>query len=302
MRSIASLGAAVLVAGVPFTQRPAAIAAADPPRYAAAVGDARVAADAADSALAAAADALDRAIDAGRAASANASTGTAVEEGRFTDAAARARDAAAPLATARLALGRLAGRCATLGLAAPGLAANPAVATAAGDGIADAVPAASGFIGLRADTSLVLDELAAAARALGARDVAAAGSAADRAEAALGRVEPFGVALPALRLWLETAGDLLAAVRSTVSAIDDGDAQAAEEAEARLRDAAGEAAVSDRALSLAISEGASRVLGTQLGQLAGLAREIADARSTLDALRRALVARAGGASERGEAP
>lgn len=290
---ILRLVAVALLAGIPFTQRPLPLAAADPPRYAAAVDDALDAAGTAEAGLVAAANALAAAIDAARAASANASTGEELDATRFEAAAAAAEAAAIPLASARLDLGRLAGPCAALGLTPPQLTLDPNRATAIGQEIAGAGDAASGFIGLRADTSLVLDSLAVAGASLAAGDHAAATEAADVAAAAIERVQPYATTLPALLLWLETSGDLLAAVRDAATALRDGDAAAAATARARLADAAAEAAVSDRALGLAISEGASRVLGSQLGQLAGLARDVADTRTALDSLRDALVARSG---------
>lgn len=291
IRSVVPLVAAALLVGIPFSQRPTTLAAADPPRHATAVSEALSATRTADDALASAADALTDAIDAARRASANASTATTLDEPRFVTAGTRASAAAAPLAAARLALGRVAGRCAALDLQAPQLAIDPGRAISVGQEIEDSSSAAAAFIGLRTDTSLVLDELASAAAALADADHAAALRAADRAAEATARVEPFAVALPALRLWLETSGDLQAAVRDAASALRDGDAAAAAAAQERLRDAGSEAAVADRALALAISEGASRVLGTQLGQLAALARDVADARSALASLRSALLAR-----------
>lgn len=285
--------AAGLLVGIPFSQRPAALAEADPPRYLAAVEDAQLAAVVADAALAAAADALGGAIDAARQASGNASTGVELEPALFEAAGSAATAAAGPLAEARLALGRLAGRCAALGVAAPQLTLDPDRATAVGGELEAAMDAAAGFIGLRADTSLVLESLATAGASLAAGDHAAATAAADRAAAARARVEPYAAALPPLLLWLETSADLLAAVRDAATALRDGNATVAAAARARLADAAAEAAVSDRALGLAISEGASRVLGAQLGQLAGLARDVADTRAALAAVRATLVAQRG---------
>jgi hypothetical protein len=262
------------------------------------VAAARPSAEVAASALDGAAGQLEEAIDATRGASANALAGAHVEADRFAKAAELARAATAPLADARLALAQLRADCAAFGIRGPQLTIDPGRATAAGDAIGDSVDAAAGFIGLRSDTELVLDELSDAAVALRAGDHAAASVAADRAGAAMERVEPVAVALPPLRLWLETSGDLLATVRDAATAIRDGDRSAADDAQERLRDAAGEAAVADRALALATSEGASRVLGSPLQQLADLARDVAEARATVDAVRAALVARVGP----GEAP
>lgn len=295
----AALGAlAILLVGATFAARPAELAGGDPPRHAAAVADALAALDGAEHALDEAAAAVAAAIDAGRAASTNAFTGAAVDASLFTAAAAAARAAAGPVDEARLAVGRVAQRTAALGLEAPRPAFGGARAVSAADEIEASTAAADGFAGLRADTALALDELAGAVDDLGRGDHAAALAAADLVAAALARIEPYAVSLPELRLWLETAGDLREAVRAAAHAIRDGDAEAAADAEARLRDAAGEAAISDRALALAISEGASRVLGRPLGQLARLAREVADAQDALVALRQAVVARAGS----GEAP
>ncbi|HET7686118.1 MAG TPA: hypothetical protein VFM19_06945 [Candidatus Limnocylindria bacterium] len=294
-RRAATLGAvAVLLAGGTFAARPAGLAAGDPPRHAAAVTDALAAIDGAEHALDEAASALAGAIDAARAASTNAFTGETVNGSLFTAAAVATRAAAGPVDEARMAVGRVAQRTAALGLEAPRPALDGSRAVAAGDGIEAATAAAEGFAGLRGDTALALDELAGAVDDLGRGDHAAALGAADRVDEALVRIEPYAVSLPQLRLWLETAGDLNEAVRAAARALREGDAAAAAAAEARLRDAAGEAAVSDRALALAISEGASRVLGTPLGQLGRLAREVADAQDALVALRRAVVARAGG--------
>ena len=292
------LAAAVLAASLPFTQRPTGLAGADPPRHAAAVAEARTSVEVAASALDKAAGQLEAAIEATRGASANALAGARIEADRFEEAADLARAATAPLADARRALSRLRADCAALGIRGPQLTIDSTRATAVGDAIGDAIDAAAGFIGLRADTTVVLDELSDAAAALRTQDHAAASAAAGRAAAAMERVEPFAVALPPLRLWLETSGDLLATVRDAATAIRDGDRAAAAEAQERLRDAAGEAAVSDRALALATSEGASRVLGSPLQQLAELARDVAEARATVDSVRAALVARAGP----GEAP
>ncbi len=287
----ALLLAAVLAAGIPFSQRPVALAEADPPRYAHAVEDATAATDAASDALEEAATALAAAIDTARTASASALSGSVVDVAAFTEAGRLARAAAAPLDEARQAVARAAGRCAALDITVRRLAVNPARAMSAGAAIVDSADAAQGFLGLRQDTTLVLDKLAAAARALAAGDHATALDAAAAAHTAIARVEPYALSLPALRLWLETAGDLLASVGDAALALRNGDAAAAADAQARLRDAAGEAAVSDRALALAISEGASRVLGTPLQQLAELSREVADTRDGLDRVHLALLAR-----------
>ncbi|MEO8245985.1 MAG: hypothetical protein ABI622_02590 [Chloroflexota bacterium] len=284
------LVAGIVLVGAPFTQRAPALAEADPPRYAHAVDDARAAVDGASHALDEAAAALATAIDATRTASASAFSGSAIDAAAFAEAGRLARAAAAPLDEARAALARAAGRCAALAISVRQLTASSARATSAGDAITDSADAARGFLGLRQDTSLVLDELAAAAGALGAGDHGAAFEAADAAGAAMVRIEPYAASLPALRLWLETAGDLLATVDEAASALRDGDAAAAAAAQTRLRDAAGEAAVADRALALAISEGASRVLGSPLQQLAELSRDVADAQDGLDRVDAGLLA------------
>jgi hypothetical protein len=284
------LAAAILGAGAAFSQRPAALANADPPRYAHAVEDAGAAVDRAARALDAAAVALAAAIDVARTASASALGGSEIDDAAFAEAGRRARSAAAPLDEARQALARAAGRCAALGIGVPQLTLGSARATSAGDAIADSADAARGFLGLRQDTTLVLDRLAAAARALAAGEHEAALGAAGDASTAVTRIRPYAASLPALRLWLETAGDLLATVDEAASALRDGDAAAAAAAQARLRDAAGEAAIADRALALAISEGASRVLGSPLQQLAGLSRDVADTQDALDRADAALVA------------
>lgn len=289
---------AVLLVGATFAARPAGLAAGDPPRHAAAVSDALAAIDGAEHALGEAATALAAAIEAARLASTNAFTAEVIDASLFTAAASATRAAAAPVDEARLAVGRVAQRTAALGLAALRPPLDGARAVAAADAIEGATPAAEGFAGLRADTELALDALAAAVEDLGAGDHAAALVAAEEVDAAIGRIEPYALALPELRLWLETTGDLRDAVRAAATAIRDGDREAAAAAQARLADAAGEAAVADRALALAISEGASRVLGTPLGRLARLARDVADAQDALAALRRAVVARSAG----GEAP
>ena len=289
---------AVVAAGMPFSQRPVALAQADPPRYARALQDASVAVDGAAHALDAAAAALATAIDAARTASASALSGTAIDAAAFTEAGRLARSAAAPLDEAREALARAAARCAALGITVPQLTIGSARATSAGDAIADSADAARGFLGLRQDTALVLAGLGTAAEALSAGDHAAALAAAGDARTAVTRIEPYAASLPALRLWLETAGDLLATVDEAVSALRDGDAAAAAAAQARLRDAAGEAAVADRALALAISEGASRVLGSSLQQLAELSRDVADTQDAVDRSAAALLALPAG----GEAP
>ena len=292
------LVAGIVAAGAPFSQRPVALSDADTPRYARAVEDATTAVDGAAHALDEAAAALAMAIEAARTASASALSGSVIDPAAFTDAGQLARSAAGPLDEARRALARAAGRCAALGIGVRQLGIGPARATSAGDAIAESADAARGFLGLRQDTSLVLDQLAVAAAALGEADHLAALAAADAARTALARIEPYALSLPALRLWLETAGDLLVTVDEAASAIRDGDATAAAAAQARLRDAAGEAAVSDRALALAISEGASRVLGSPLQQLAELSRDVADTQDALDRVELSLLARAAP----GEAP
>ncbi len=271
---------------------------ADPPRWATAVAAAQDALDTADQALEAAASRLGDAIEATRRASANASTGDALDAARFDAAGAAANAAADPVDAAAVALRRLASRCSPLDLDVPQLEVTGARATSAGQQIENAAGAAAGFIAFRADAALVLDELATAAAALDHEDAATARASADRAATAHQRIEPLALALPELRLWLETTNDLIGAVGDAARALDDGDAAAADAARARLRDAAGEAPVSDRALALATSEGASRVVGLQLQQLAALARAVADAQDALRPVRAGLLAR----SASGEAP
>ena len=103
-------------------------------------------------------------------------------------------------------------------------------------------------------------------------------------------MRPASSTLPEIRLWLETTSDLLATVREAVRAVRDGNRQAAVAAQRRLVDAAEEAATSDRALGLAVSEGASGVLGTPLLQLATQARALVDAQDAIAAARARLLA------------
>ena len=103
-------------------------------------------------------------------------------------------------------------------------------------------------------------------------------------------MRPASSTLPEIRLWLETTSDLLATVREAVRAVRDGDRQAAVAAQRRLVDAAEEAGTSDRALGLAVSESAGRVLGTPLLQLATQARALVDAQDAIAAARARLLA------------
>ncbi len=288
--AIARVVAAVVLAGLPFALRPGPAFLADPPAFAHGVEAATEAIDRADARAGAALDAVTAAIDATRRASISASTAAALDEPKFAAASSAVRASAAPLVAAAGAVNRARGTLDPFGIGLAAFGTDGNRSAGIGDAVDAARASAAGFIALRTDAGHVLEALRRAAAALGRSDATAAATAADEAAAALELVRPAASTLPELRLWLETTSDLLATVREAVTAVRDGDPEAALAAQRRLADAAEEAAVSDRALGLAVSESAGRVLGTPLLQLATQARALVNTQDALDAAQARLLA------------
>jgi hypothetical protein len=287
---VARAVAAVALAGVPFALRPGPAFLADPPRFAHGVAAANGALADARAQVDTALTAVTAAIDATRKASISASTGASLDEARFGAAASAVRASAGPIAAAAAAMQRARGVLGPFGIRLGPLGTDGDRTAGIGDGVDAARASAGGFIALRTNATAVLEALRRSAMALGRGDATGASAAADEAAAALDLVRPNASTLPELRLWLETTSDLLATVREAVTALRNGDHAAAITAQRRLADAAEEAAVSDRALGLAVSEGAGRVLGTPLLQLATQARALVDAQGALDAAGAGLLA------------
>ena len=287
---VARAVAAVALAGVPFALRPGPAFLADPPRFAHGVDAATVALAGARAQVDTALASVAAAIDATRQASISASTDATLDVATFAAAASAVRASAAPIAAAAAAIQRARGMLAPFEIRLGPLGTDGDRAAGIGDGVDAARASAAGFIALRTNATAVLEALRRSATALGRVDAAGASAAADEAAAALDLVRPNASTLPELRLWLETTSDLLATVREAVTALRNGDHAAAIAAQRRLADAAEESAVSDRALSLAVSEGAGRVLGTPLLQLATQARTLVDAQGALDAASAGLLA------------
>ncbi len=281
---------AALLAGLPFVLRPADAFLADPPAFQHGVDVADGALGSANDRLALALAAVRAAIEATRRASISASTGATLDAGRFTAAAGAVRAAADPLSAAVRAVAIARGTLGPFGLSLPALRTDADRSAAIADQVEAAQASASAFIALRTNATHVLEALRRAAVALADNDADAAAVAADEGAAALELVRPASETLPELRLWLETTSDLLAAVGDAVIAVQNGDAAAAAAAQRRLADAAEEAAVSDRALALSLSESAGRVLGTPLQQLAAQARALVDEQDEVSAARGAVLA------------
>jgi hypothetical protein len=273
---------AVVLLGAVFTLRSADPAQADPPAVAA-LG-ARIAADrtTALSAVDALQHQVTAAIDEARQGAALA-TQDGDQPGPHLEAAGRilARTNALE-ATLRASLRRLAGDLAIRGdREAPRLDIGTGEISAIAGQMASSAPAANGFQRMHLATRTTLERLDAALAALTRHDPPGALAALDQADAAFAVVREWPGQLDTLPVWIDTTGNLLAAVRALAVATRDGDTAAVDRAAEAYRAAAEEARKADLALAIAVAEGASTVTSAPLSAAA-------DIQAQLDATRAAV--------------
>lgn len=145
-------------------------------------------------------------------------------------------------------------------------------------------PAANRFAAMRLRAERVLSGLGTVVEALGAGDVEAARLALDAVRADHEAIAAWEVDLLTLPVWVEAAGSLVGAAEALVSATADRDPEAvADAADAFARQREG-AASADRALRIAMGEGAAAVTAAPLGRLADILRRTAEARATVAAI------------------
>ena len=133
--------------------------------------------------------------------------------------------------------------------------------------LADTIEVADLFAEMRRRAANVPAALDAALAALRVEDLegAAAGAAAARAD--IDAVAGWDVDFLTLPVWIETSDAVVHAVERLIAAVTSGDAAGAERAAADFADLEPDATDADRALQIAISEGAGTIVSAPLARL-----------------------------------
>lgn len=234
-------------------------------------------------ALAALDEALDAALELGREGAAAVVAGDD-PPGPTLLAAGEALTAAMPLAEdASGAMASLESARLAADPAAVPLPAGPDAALIGSIGIqlAGTAKAADTFAAMRHHAADVPVSLEAALAALGRGDPDAAAAHAADARAAHDAVAGWDAGIATLPIWVETAGATIDAVERLVAAVRAGNTAAADAAAADFEELRDPATKADRALAIAISDGAASVVAAPLSRLV-------DAIDALDAQRAAL--------------
>jgi hypothetical protein len=235
----------------------------------------------ADAALAELEHALARALVAGREGAARTATGTEPPGPSFVDAAdvldgAAAVAERADRAVRALGAARVAGAPEGRPLdASP----SPAELSAVSAQLRALATSADGFADLRERAEGLGTLLAEAIERTEAGDLAAAAAAVDAARADYTVVSEWKSGLASLPVWLDTTGQLLGATEDLVAAAETGDAAAALAAAERVAALEEDAVFADRALRIAMSEGASFVAEGPMAALAEAERRTSDTRA-----------------------
>ncbi len=275
----------VLVVGFGFGLRSPDPLTADPALRARLERQAVDQAVAADSALRAVEESLNRAGDDVRLGSGAVGAGTRAPGPYFLNAAARVDQATDARDDADQRLDRLARTLARLGVTdSPSLDWSATDHQALVDQLENAAPAAEVFVTIRLASHEAIHELGLAASAITRSNLVAATDALDAAEAEVATVALAQDRLDTLSIWVDTTEALIAAARDIVDAAEAHDAQALAAASARYAEAAGAASLADRALAVALAEGAGAVVSPAQASLARARRAVADSRAGLIAL------------------
>jgi hypothetical protein len=275
----------VLGVGVAFGLRTADPLAADPALRGRIEQQAVEQAVAADRALAALDRGLARAGDDMRQGSAAVGAGTDQPGPFFLSAATHVDEGTAARMEAELQLDGLVRSLARLGTTEFTLLAwSAADHQVLVDQLENTAPAADVFLSIRLASEEAMHQLGVAAAAITRSDLDAARAALDAADAEVATVALARDRLDTLPIWLDTTGELIAAARDIVAAAESNDPDALAEAVARYGEAAGAASLADRALAVALAEGAGGVTSRAQASLALARRAVADARAGLVAL------------------
>lgn len=134
--------------------------------------------------------------------------------------------------------------------------------------LAGTAEAADEFAAMRMHAANVPTELDTALASLTDGDLDAAGAALGRARADHAAVAGWDAGFATLPIWVEVADATIGAVERLLKAIRADDTEAADRAAADFADLADEATRADRALQIAMSEGAATVTAAPLSRLA----------------------------------
>lgn len=229
---------------------------------------------------------LDGALEMARDGAARVLSGSEPPGGPLSAAADRLAAAVSSAASASAAVAALEAARRALDPSAPPLPAglDPATVASIAAQLAGTAPAADEFASMRVratDVPLALDRALAA---VAADDLAAAARAVAAARDDHAALAGWGSGPAALPIWLETAGATIGAVERLVAALRAGDAAAAERAADDFERLAGAATTADRALQLAMSEGAGMVTAAPLSRLVDAIDALAVQRAALGRL------------------
>jgi len=150
--------------------------------------------------------------------------------------------------------------------------------------LAGTAAAADEFAGMRGRAANVPVRLDAALAALTDGDLDAAEAALALARADHAAVAGWDAGFATLPIWAETAGATIGAVERLIRAIRDDDNEAADRAAADFANLSDAAIHADRALQIAMSEGAGTVTAAPLSRLVRAIDAVADQRAALGRL------------------
>ncbi len=275
-----AVGIAALAVGAVFSLRPSDPVAADPARAAAQSQAVEAAASDAAIALKSLLDALRVALDQARRGAAAVASGDALPGPRFEDSATAVREASPALDVARDALADLRRRLAISATGrAPSLALESDELASLAAQLDATAPPADAFASMRRSTENALARLRDALASLAADDLAPATGSLASARDSLSAVRAWDGRLPTLSIWLDTTDQLVASLTSLVDARAAGNAAAERRATAAYALAAQGASRADRALAVAMADGAGLIAAAPLERLA---RAVAEAEATAD--------------------
>jgi flagellin-like hook-associated protein FlgL len=150
--------------------------------------------------------------------------------------------------------------------------------------LTDATDAADLFAEMRRRAANVPEALDAALAALGVDDLATAAAGVAAARADLDAVAGWDVDLVTLPVWVETSDAVVDAVERLIAAVTADDAAGAEQAAADFAELEPDATDADRALQIAISEGAATVVSAPLARLTAAIDAVEAQRADVGAL------------------
>jgi hypothetical protein len=153
-----------------------------------------------------------------------------------------------------------------------------------GSQVADSAPAADAFADRRRRALAIPATLEEAIAALEAGDLDAATTLVTRARADHDLVAGWESPPPTLPVWIETSDAMVSAVEKLVAATRTGDVGAAREAADAFAARSDDGETADRALRIALSEGASALMAGPLERLAAVLGELDASRAAIAGL------------------